>query len=447
MFDYNKFHNGANLSGTERLPPNVAGKKPCALDWHSCVADHDTPHNFDVNHEDYLYDSDNASACDDSDEEMERDVHDDLEPEEEIVDDDVHYAFTEKERSIAQCLHEFFQTAFLESNGAPYSRRLFVPAFLACLASVKSTNSLQLAMGKQVSPILAGLLYGCAVSNLLSILLFRHETTLEESVKYVEERMAPHGFLAVHCIVDLFAQCKSLRVVEESRALWSPCEVEKHNVCGVISGIHLSTADIGWTVRNIQADIVETMFGRDGIFGRSVLSPGFLQSVSEVVDAMEETGSGYAFYADHRNSDVVNMSWKIVEDAMCAIEVVGNTECTRERLKAVHGYVSEISIQLATLLHLAGGMCGRATELASCRLENSSKGQLRSLFLFNSQVTFVPRYTKMSWSFGTSHSQMASRHMDEVTSLLYKLFCLLCLPIRKVLRSAIHLVFQKTECS
>ena len=270
---------------------------------------------------------------------------------------------------------------------------------------------------------------------------------MEDSVRLIESKLSPNGFLGVHCVVDLFAQCKTVRALEESRALWSPCYNDNHGVCGIISGIHLSTADVGWTVRNIQADIFEVMFGRDGLFDRSIISSNFVKSISEVVDEVDETGSGYCFYCDPRNEEISNLSWKVVEQVLQAQEVANDMDLTRQRLKTLLSALSDISVQLSSVIQLAGGMCGRAAEIASAGIENNANGQMRSLFLFNGQLTFVPRFTKTSWRYSTSMTQLVSRHMDDVTSFLFKCFGFLCAPLRSATRRALHMVFNKTGCS
>ena len=161
--------------------------------------------------------------------------------------------------------------------------------------------------------------------------------------------------------------------------------------------------------------------------------------LEQAVDEPDDRTPNFCFIDDVRNHDVRARSRNAVQHWLNRFR--GETEDgPQQRTKAAKKLllqIREVSQLLQTLLYMTSGACGRGTEMAEMSVRNTQTNPLRSFFFMNGKMVCMPTHTKLMWN-QFMVLRTVSRHPDRVTAMLYKLFVVLCMPVRGVLQQVDH---------
>lgn len=114
--------------------------------------------------------------------------------------------------------------------------------FTACIGITPGIGRKpQLALGRQISPILAGIGYSASISGILSIKKWGKEETMQKKLSRISFLHQPGQSIGLNMVQELLAKTRATRTAEESRTWYLACEKEGHYKCGVSHVIHLSS--------------------------------------------------------------------------------------------------------------------------------------------------------------------------------------------------------------
>jgi len=314
--------------------------------------------------------------------------------------------------------------------------------FLTCRLVRYDDGKVRYCVGKEISHTLSALSYCASIIGVLSIKKWPVTGNAEDEVVLYEKMYQPTSRIALNEVQSLAAATRFTRAREEAVPAWSPCFEKSHGICGKIHGNHLTISEVGATIRKMQDQFFNDMFGRDGIFQHSMFPGDFLYRLKTLVDDHRVTKTHFCFVAHPENRHMGNICRSVISKLLTKIHDMDEYEKTVEIEKYIQRFATLAELLLC-MIHLSGGTCGRVSELAFQSIRNTVNNPHRSLFLEEGRIVSIPTHRKQRMSDHELHT-IVSRHPDGVTSDLFKLFILLIVPTRSVLRRKLHEIRVKS---
>lgn len=310
------------------------------------------------------------------------------------------------------------------SGGRGAASEIFSFVVCACLCVHHDKHGRpQMSNGATVRSRLTGILYGASCFFALYLLKYNEGSDWEKAMKEVSDITNPSSQHAISFMTDLRTICRHLQDEEVKLNPFQRCE--RHYMCGLYHGKEFSAKQYGDRVREMQSTIRASL--------RSLLNteqlPGWFESGAEsLVDDVDKDVVGYWALADERNREFVERcsNWAQKAANLTSLEAFG--------WKAWKNNAENVYMILLTAMHITGGGPARGTEIGSMLTRNTMSSR-RNMYFLKNEVMLLPLYSK------TRHLKRGNlvkltRHVDIVTSNLFREFFLLLHPVMVMMEEA-----------
>ena len=319
-------------------------------------------------------------------------------------------------------------------------RTLFAYSFLACACVERDrSGKLRFRAGIQVSPEIAAILYSASCAAMLAVNKFSNKADREDVFNEVQKCFALRSSGAIGVFIDLRSICIVVREQEQARETFMSCEA--HANCGFARGVELSCAQLGSAVKKMHVDLEAQILELAGVdverAQNGAVFPKFVENgLNSLVDDTQNTTVGYSFMSEKRNIVFIRAVLRWVADQQ--VEVFKDKETAASWVTRARSALA----LFATIMHISAGAPGRGTEQSALLIRNTGSC-VRGVFICGAEVFFEPAYFKQrglhNWNF-----RPISRHLDEMSSRLFKLFSIIVLPLYETLAEA-HGLKEKWE--
>lgn len=312
--------------------------------------------------------------------------------------------------------------------------------FTTCLLVKKSQGKLRYALGSEISPTLAAISHTASIVAIMGTWRWPRTGNADEELEMFRRMYQPEKGIALNEIISNAAKTRQTRSREEAVPSWISCG--KHDACGNVFGRHLSMAELGAVIERIQDSIFEGILGCNGIFGNSKLSMSFLEDIRGIEDDPYNRAPNYCFLNHPKNERIVGLCRTAQTKVLQEIHVLPERE-KMEVICETLEVIEKLGLKLTAAIHLSSGMCGRVTELALMSIRNTDTNPLRSYLFLEGRLACIPTHLKQRHK-EACIARTVSRHPDDTTSDLFKIFALLLLPLRSALLQKERIMTEQT---
>ena len=318
--------------------------------------------------------------------------------------------------TLCKVVHDLLYCVFSESSDAASgTKKLFASCIAACICVGKFPGDrIGFRSGLNVRPIIAGLSYVASCTAYLEI----REYGSSDKIAEVRKMMEPNGMSGVTVFCELRSLC--VLVAEEETPLHLYEECLKHENCGKVNGIECSTGMVGMAVKAGHRKLRSII--EDELLGKNVI-PSELDVENVLLwDDIGDNSPGYWALGDVRNKVFVSQCLAWV--ARIVVPMISGAE----EAQAWVTHCKDAVELMLTVMHLAGGAPGRGTEIGAVGIRNTAKCRRGLFFSSSDEVMIIPTYNKTR-AMRRGKIRFLSRHLDEETTKLVKMFFLLVHPV------------------